>query len=41
MNIVFVFGILVCLVTSESLKPVSKVLTPPKYDIDGRISCTI
>ena len=37
MNIVFLFGILVCLVTSESLKPVSKVLTPPKYDIDRKV----
>ena len=32
-----IFALLVALVSAESFRPVSKVLTPAKYDIDGKI----
>ena len=36
-----IFALLVALVSAESFRAVSKVMTPPKYDIDRKISFAI
>lgn len=38
----FVFAfVLIAIASAESFRPVSKVLTPPKFDYDGIISVSL